>query len=148
MKRKKRFSDGGELVNEAVVSAARPRAGFDISTIGMGRPADRYGPSLGADSVGGGGMPATPVRSAPVAPQPRMPIARTAGYLGPTIGGADGRVSFGMGRRGAIGAGASLPFKKGGEVKAKTKKMAKGGSTASKRADGCAQRGKTKGRMV
>ena len=35
-------------------------------------------------------------------------------------------------------------FKKGGKVK----KMAKGGSTASKRADGCAKKGKTKGRMV
>ena len=42
-------------------------------------------------------------------------------------------------------------FKKGGQVKKKpAKKMAKGGSvsSASKRADGCAQRGKTKGRMV
>ena len=42
-------------------------------------------------------------------------------------------------------------FKKGGSVKKKpVKKMAKGGSvsSASKRADGCAQRGKTKGRMV
>ena len=41
------------------------------------------------------------------------------------------------------------PYKKGGRVK---KKMAKGGSvkssSASKRADGIAQRGKTKGRMV
>jgi CO/xanthine dehydrogenase Mo-binding subunit len=34
-------------------------------------------------------------------------------------------------------------MKKGGAVK----KMAKGGSTASKRADGCAVRGKTKGKM-
>ena len=34
--------------------------------------------------------------------------------------------------------------KKGGKVK----KMAKGGSTASKRADGCATKGKTKGRFV
>jgi hypothetical protein len=53
-------------------------------------------------------------------------------------------VSLGVGRRGAIGAGASIPFKKGGKVK----KMAKGGSTASKRADGCATKGKTKGRFV
>jgi hypothetical protein len=73
-----------------------------------------------------------------------MPIARTAGYLGPTFGGDQGRVSLGVGRRGAIGAGASVPFKKGGKVK----KMAKGGSTASKRADGCATKGKTKGRFV
>ena len=35
-------------------------------------------------------------------------------------------------------------FKKGGKVK----KMAKGGSTASKRGDGCATKGKTKGRFV
>ena len=35
-------------------------------------------------------------------------------------------------------------FKKGGKVK----KMAKGGSTASKRADGCATQGKTKGRFI
>jgi hypothetical protein len=33
---------------------------------------------------------------------------------------------------------------KGGSIK----KMAKGGSTASKRADGCATKGKTKGKMV
>ena len=37
-------------------------------------------------------------------------------------------------------------MKKGGAVK--TKKMAKGGSTASKRADGCATKGKTRGRIV
>jgi hypothetical protein len=43
----------------------------------------------------------------------------------------------------------SGPFKKGGKVKSKTKKYASGGSVkASKRGDGCAQRGKTKGRMV
>ena len=35
-------------------------------------------------------------------------------------------------------------MRKGGKVK----KMAKGGSTASKRADGCATKGKTKGKMV
>lgn len=35
-------------------------------------------------------------------------------------------------------------MKKGGKVK----KMAKGGSAASKRADGCATKGKTKGRFV
>ena len=35
-------------------------------------------------------------------------------------------------------------FKKGGKVK----KMAKGGSTASKRGDGCATKGKTKGKFV
>lgn len=38
----------------------------------------------------------------------------------------------------------SSDMKKGGKVK----KMAKGGSTASKRGDGCATKGKTKGRFV
>lgn len=37
-----------------------------------------------------------------------------------------------------------MEYKKGGAVK----KMAKGGSTASKRADGCAIRGKTRGRNI
>jgi hypothetical protein len=41
---------------------------------------------------------------------------------------------------------AGAMMRKGGKVK--TKKMAKGGSTASKRADGCAIKGKTKGRFV
>lgn len=41
-------------------------------------------------------------------------------------------------------AGTPMKMKKGG----KAKKMAKGGSTASKRADGCATKGKTKGRFV
>jgi hypothetical protein len=41
-------------------------------------------------------------------------------------------------------AGSPTGMKKGGKVK----KMAKGGSTASKRADGCAVKGKTKGRFV
>jgi hypothetical protein len=40
----------------------------------------------------------------------------------------------------------SMGMKKGGAVK--TKKMSSGGSTASKRADGCAQRGKTRGMML
>jgi hypothetical protein len=56
---------------------------------------------------------------------------------------APGRTTgTGMGVRGGF------RFKEGGEVKKKPKKMAKGGSTASKRADGCATKGKTKGRFV
>ena len=44
----------------------------------------------------------------------------------------------------AFTAGAVKKKAKGGKVK----KMAKGGSTASKRGDGCATKGKTKGRFV
>jgi hypothetical protein len=54
-----------------------------------------------------------------------------------------------------LNTGKQTELKKGGKVKAKkyvsggaVKKMAKGGSTASKRADGCATKGKTRGRMI
>jgi hypothetical protein len=42
---------------------------------------------------------------------------------------------------------AAMRMKKGGKVSKPVKKMAKGGSTASSRGDGCAVRGKTKGTM-
>lgn len=43
-----------------------------------------------------------------------------------------------------LNTGKQTELKKGGKVKC----MSKGGSTASKRADGCATKGKTKGRMI
>jgi hypothetical protein len=66
--------------------------------------------------------------------------------FGPTIPIGD-RGSFSVGANPfgkRVGAGLYLRLKEGGKVK----KMAKGGSTASKRADGCATKGKTKGRFV
>jgi hypothetical protein len=140
MKRKKRYADGGGVDEELVVEGMRPQ-NFNLASLARGPSSGGMGPSM--PGGGGGGMPAPAMGSAPA--RAPMPIARTAGYLGPTIRGEDGsRVSLGVGRRGAVGAGASIPFKKGGKVK----KMAKGGSTASKRADGCATKGKTKGRFV
>ena len=141
MKRKKRYADGGGVDEELVVEGMRPQ-NFNLASLTRGPASGGMGPSMpgGGD---GGGMSAPTTSSAPA--RAPMPVGRTAGYLGPTIRGEGGeRVSMGMGRRGAIGVGASLPFKKGGKVK----KMAKGGSTASKRADGCATKGKTKGRFV
>ncbi len=61
-------------------------------------------------------------------------------YGSPTASGATVRPAL---VEGMPGFKAKIPFKEGGKVK----KMAKGG-TASKRGDGCAQRGKTKGKMV
>lgn len=52
--------------------------------------------------------------------------------------------SFGSG----VGATVRMPMKFKSKAKGGTVKMAKGGSTASKRADGCATKGKTKGKMV
>jgi hypothetical protein len=139
MKRKKRYADGGTVDEEIIVEGMRPE-NFDLGALSRARA---MGPSMPGD--GGGAMLASMAPSR-AADRRAPPIARTAGYLGPTFGGDEGRVSLGVGRRGAIGAGAAIPFKKGGAVK--TKKMAKGGSTASKRADGCATKGKTKGRFV
>lgn len=72
--------------------------------------------------------------------QMAMDIARRAGV------GPDGMGEPAMGGRyGVTDRGENTKdFKKGGKVK----KMAKGGSTASKRGDGCATKGKTKGRFV
>jgi hypothetical protein len=74
------------------------------------------------------------------------PVGKVYGPRGIPIGNGSfsaGASPMGGGR---IGGTASFPFKKGGKVK----KMAKGGSvsSASKRADGCATKGKTKGRFV
>lgn len=64
-------------------------------------------------------------------------IGRTGGYSGPTYRGDDFKISAGVGRRGSVGVGAKIGFKKGGKV-----------GSASKRADGIARKGKTKGKMV
>ena len=139
MKHKKRYADGGMVDEEIVVEGMRPE-NFDLEALSRARA---MGPSM---PRGGGGRAAamTPSRDADRRAS-FLPVARTAGYLGPTYRGEGGeRVSIGRGRQGDVGVGASIPFKKGGKVK----KMAKGGSTASKRADGCATKGKTKGRFV
>ena len=79
-------------------------------------------PAAGAADMGGAGMGGAPAMGAPAMGAPAM----------------GGR--FGTSDRGEN----TKEFKKGGKVK----KMAKGGSTASKRADGCATKGKTKGKFV
>lgn len=98
-------------------------------------------------------------------------IGKVLGSISPMYGALTGRGLFGNAMAGfqdATGMGGILPMiaseqrrkrreKREGEAPeagegmkrgGKVKKMAKGGSTASKRADGCAQRGKTKGRFV
>jgi hypothetical protein len=150
---KKRYRDGGVINNnvmrvepeDAPVTVTGRRFGsFNLADLGL-PSGGGMGPSMPGD--GGGGMPAPTTSSAP-APAPvqsrrQMPIARTAGYVGPTVRGDNFQVSAGAGRQGSLGVGSRFAFKEGGKVK----KMAKGG-TASKRADGCATKGKTKGRFV
>jgi hypothetical protein len=77
------------------------------------------------------GMPTSPPRMLSSGPSPTTNIGGSGGTSGQIAG---------------IRPGASFSMKKGGKVN----KMASGGTTksASKRGDGIAQRGKTKGRMV
>jgi len=93
--------------------------------------------------------PPPPPTLAPARPMPSRPMpARPAGPS------PDQMQQMAMARRQAMGAGPNRA--KGGPVKAKSKtkpkaKMyAKGGSvsSASKRADGCATKGKTRGKFV
>lgn len=117
------------------------RTGSTASSSVYGPPADTGAsdaPTISNDSYGGYDIGS--------ATREGLGVGKTGGYSGLTYRGGDDnfKVSAGVGKRGALGIGAKIGFKKGGKVK----KMAKGGSTASKRADGCAVKGKTKGRFV
>jgi len=93
------------------------------------------GPNYGASQLnpvmGGGTGGAYP--PAPQAPQARFGNANPPAF------------AQNNGTRGPM-APNPTPFKKGGKVKAKAKKKTK--TSTSKRADGIAQRGKTRGKMV
>ena len=145
-------SMGGPNIGPAVLSPTGTRGtlvndAFGGPTSGPGAPISQPGLTGGASSIpaGGGpsyGMPAGGNIGAPA----------TSTFQGGTSGGsgmAGGMPNTSMPNTSMPPAGAA--FKRGGAVKAK--KMASGGmtskaATASKRGDGIAQRGKTKGRMV
>ena len=155
---KKRYADGGGVDEELVVEGMRPQ-NFNLASLARGPSSGGMGPSMPG---GGGGMPTLTSTSRGGASQPAnsMRFGKVDTAAGPVYGaeyqGKNFNVGAGlgrglMGRPGApkFGANASFEFAKGGKVKNKpVKKMAKGGSTASKRADGCATKGKTKGRFV
>lgn len=155
-KKTKRFDDGGEIV----VRGVRDNR-IDLNTLDQimrgagGAPTGGEFGSMGG-GYGGGGGGASSVRSTPMqTPKQKAKFGKVptpAGNVyGVTVPVSD-RASLGLGLgRGVIGqqgqplAGANfrMGFKKGGKVK----KMAHGG-TASKRGDGIASKGKTKGRFV
>jgi len=159
MKRKKRYADGGGVDEELVVEGMRPQ-NFNLASLNRGPSSGGMGPSM--PGGGGGGMPTPTSTSRRGASQPANTVrfGKVGTVAGPVYGaeyqGKNFNVGAGlgrglMGRQGApmFGANANFEFAKGGKVKNKpVKKMAKGGSTASKRADGCATKGKTKGRFV
>jgi hypothetical protein len=155
---KKRYADGGGVDEELIVEGMRPQ-NFNLASLARGSASGGMGPMMPG---GGGGMPALTSTSRRGASQPAnsMRFGKVGTAAGPVYGveyqGENFNVGAGLGRgllgrKGApmFGANASFEFAKGGKVKKKpVKKMAKGGSTASKRADGCATKGKTKGRFV
>ena len=102
-----------------------------------------YGPHLDPTEPqtftggGGGGRSGMFSSYSPASGREGLGLGRTGGFAGPTVRGEGFKVSAGVGRRGSVGVGGKVKFSKGGSV-----------SSASKRADGCAVKGKTKGKMV
>jgi len=144
-KKAKRYDDGGEIVvsgSRAEDARALDRMMREPSFVGGG--GDFGGGSLGSrfggDDSGGGGSSSPKISVGKV----RTPVGKVFGLRDIPVG--KGSFDFGASPMdgGKVGGTFRTSFKKGGKVK----KMAKGGSTASKRADGCATKGKTKGRFV
>lgn len=149
-KKMRRYDGGGEVeAEEIVVQGSRPKAFNEISAFDLGRMggggygAANFGGDMGGMGGGaGGGMPTSQrlPNLSYVAPKAERPPIMPA-----IVRGATSELANLMGQKAPRGYGASFKtdFKKGGKVK----KMASGGS-ASKRADGIATKGKTKGRFV
>ena len=151
MAKKKRYNDGGEIV----VTGRRSNPVDTLTNFDLSRMSGLM-PNIDGGGGGGGGLgggrgggmssqrlnPLTP----PAAPaRDRMPVTPAV------VRAPQSQLSSIMGDKAPKGYGARFRtgFAEGGKAKAKpVKKMAKGGSTASKRADGCATKGKTKGRFV
>jgi hypothetical protein len=163
-KGKKRYAEGGNVEDtEMVVTGMRPKnQGFSYPSNMGNMPANiSYNmPTGGPPAPSSGDMAAlmNPPMAAKTPPRQaanNMRFGKVGTVAGPVYGaeyrGKNFNVGAGlgrglMGREGApiFGANAGFTFKKGGAVK----KMAKGGSTASSRGDGCATKGKTRGRIV
>lgn len=157
-KKMRRFADGGQAGDIVVLG----NPSFDLAKTTGARGTPEVGPTTGGGSSGGGSSggardqrlrPLTPVSSAPrdrLAVSPAV-ISQEPSTLG-NLAGDRGATAY--------GATASIPFRKGGKADAHeptggkkrnmAKKYATGGkvSSASKRADGCATKGKTRGKMV
>jgi len=142
MKKTKKFEDGGSTGGRYEMNGDSGRYVEDVPApvaatmgrvpVGMGQDGPRAASQLAGLGGVAGGMGMLSGMDRPDV------VARPMGLMVPR-----GR---GMGAGMADQIAASSMMKKGGTVK----KMAKGGSvsSASKRADGCAIKGKTKGRFV
>lgn len=160
-KKVRKFAGGGMSASDeiVVVGSKKPSmmeeiSNFNLSRIGGG---SGMGGGLGTGMVGMGGsgmgQRLTNLGAAPMPAKGRMAVAPAVVRQAPSALGSM------MGDKGtkAYGAKGSFRFKSGGKAdgeptggkkRSKAKRYAAGGSTASKRADGCATKGKTKGRFV
>ena len=155
-KMKRRFDDGGEVA-DIVVRGARTQAPNMVSDFRLAPSSGGMG-ATGLSGLGSGvGYGANSQRLAqlnpPMAPeqrstfgpavisQPQSTLGNLVGARSPKGYGASFRTGFAKG-------GKADGEPTGGKKKSKAKRYAAGGSTASKRADGCATKGKTKGRFV
>ena len=96
----------------------------------MGPVDEPNAPRPGSTSRGGDMGPAPSSGSG-------LGVGKAGGVTGVTYSGDGFKVGAGRMRGGGTGVGAKIKFAKGGKV-----------GSASKRADGCATKGKTKGRFV
>ena len=151
-KKMRKFAEGGTSDEIVVVGGKKPSMMEELSTFNLSRigGSGGLGGGLGSGMAGMGGGSNQRLADLGAAPMPakdRMAVVPAVlRQRASTLGNL-------MGDKGAKAYGASfrMGYAEGGKVKAKAKpakKMAKGGSTASKRADGCATKGKTKGRFV
>ena len=115
---------------------------------GIGAALRSGAPSSGEPMIGRHGGPSGPTSSG-MSSGSGAPMVQRGGPSAPTSSGMQPSAALNAALR--SGPPVAAGMKKGGKAKAKAKpvkKMAKGGSTASKRGDGCATKGKTKGKMV
>ena len=150
-KKMKRYDDGGEIV----VTGQRENRVDPFEGISRERMFRDAAAGSAGGGGSGGGAPSQRFTSVAVpVSKDNVRFGKIGTAAGPVYGAEYGGENFSIGaglgrglagKQGApmFGANARLAFKKGGTAK----KMAKGGS-ASKRGDGIAQKGKTKGRMV
>ena len=156
--KKRRYAGGGELEasDEIVVQGRRPQTDARFEDFNL----RDYGGSGGFSGVdmaammgggAGGGGRSSSQRITPISYE--APKSDRLAVVPAFLRGETSELSDLMGEKAPRGYGFKFrsDFAKGGKAKAKpVKKMAKGGkvSSASKRGDGCATKGKTKGRFV
>ena len=157
-KKMRKFAEGGTSDEIVVVGGKKPSMMEELSTFNLSRigGSGGLGGGLGSGMAGMGGgsnQRLTNLGAAPMPAKDRMAVVpavlrQRASTLGNLMGDKGAKAYGASFRMGYAEGGKAGDEPTGGKKRTKAKKYAKGGSTASKRADGCATKGKTKGRFV